>query len=62
MSQNVIIDPPVHPYSAPDELRAWLHELEEKRAGLEGETELEVVEKALEDARRWLGLAEEMEG
>ena len=51
----LVIDPPVGPYHPPDELRAWIARLEEMRvehAGVEGA--IEVVERSLEEARRWL--------
>ena len=43
-----LIDPPVTPYSDPDDIRAWLAELEQME-------ETPEVQEAIDNANSWLG-------
>ncbi len=53
----IIIDPPVGPYSSPDDIRAWLKELARMRAELAGNCEpsvMESVDRCISDATAYL--------
>lgn len=50
----VLVDPPAIRYSAPDEIAAWIHELEElMEAAGDDEAAFEAYARAKADAKRW---------
>lgn len=58
----MIIDPPIGPYHSVPEIEAWIRELEaqlEKHRGSDAEAS---VRSALEQARRWLSIRQEVSG
>lgn len=53
MSQRVIVDPPVGPFSEPAEIRAWVTQLEKWLAQSEQE-DAHIYREAIEEAKGWL--------
>ncbi len=56
---TIIIDPPVTPFSPPDEIRAWLRALTSLRADTpENSPARETVDEAIAMATEWLAMAD----
>lgn len=55
----MIIDPPVSPFSAPEEIRAWIERLRVMRQEIAGEPDsVAAVDREIGRAEQWLGMAE----
>jgi len=54
MARSVLIDPPVGPYSPPEEIRAWIEELEERLEDVEEKEDRQAHREAIERAQRWM--------